>query len=165
MKTMAQKAMMVLALALAANVASAAADSYLYWMLGDNIRNNLGGDTVQYEYATVKLDGEYLSLYKGDAVQGTEVASSLADTAGYWGKFDASASHSTFLFELWNDGATDPVGWLTMNYADMQNFISNGTTPHGTFNVASYGVVPEPTSGLLSLFGLAALALRRRKRA
>ena len=162
MKSIMTKAIAAMALAFAANVALADADSYLYWMLGDDIKNNLGGDTVDYSYAKVKYGDTYLNLYDGATAEGTEISSAVADTAYYWGKI--SSTDSTFLFELYND-SDEKVGWLERSYASMLPYISDGTSTYSAFSLASAGVVPEPTSGLLSLFGIALLALRRRKMA
>ena len=163
MKTMAQKAMMVLALALAANVASAAADSYLYWMLGDTITNPLGGDIVDYSYAKVSFgEDNYLNYYDGTESLGSQIRQT--GLAGYWGMVDTANTSNTFLFELFNESG-DVVGWSERSYAEMSRFIANSTSQHEAQAFTLTTVVPEPTSGLLSLFGLAALALRRRKRA
>ena len=158
MKSLLKKTMIALAFAFASSVVNAAADSYLYWMLGDNILN--GGEAVSYDYAKVKFGETYLNLYDGAENMGAEIGSGLAGTAGYWGMIDRSLTGNTFLFELYNE-SNEKVGWQSASYSDLAEFITDGSSGHGTYTLTS--VVPEPTSGLLMLLGMAGLALRRRK--
>ena len=166
MKTI--KLIAVLALTFAASAASAA-DSYLYWMVEDA---TYGGSDVDFEYATISVDGgsSYLSLYSpGASSSETQYLLSNGGNASYGAPSGVYAGFtgevSSFLVELWNDSDAR-VGWASYNYNSLAEYIykttSGGvaTTPFGVTDV-----VPEPTSGLLSLFGLAALALRRRRRA
>jgi len=176
MKTI--KLIAVLAIALAASAASAAVDSYLYWMVDGA---NYGGSDVAFDYATISVDGgaTYLNLYGADATTSdlTEFASAGyltstpatstygAPTQGLFAGFDSSAGVNTFLIELWLDSQTERVAWQTYSYEYLASFISGDTKGGSSAPFGVTDVVPEPTSGLLSLFGLAALALRRRRRA
>ncbi len=153
---------------LAANMAKAV-DSYLYWMVGENVTYQQNNSAVAWDYAKVKQGDNYLNWYAGYP-SATAVTDSLrSDNAGeslYWGVVDASDQASTFMFELWADAdSSNPVGYLSATYADLKNFITDayGKTPaNGAYSLTQ--VVPEPTSGLLMLFGLAGLALRRKRR-
>lgn len=172
MKSIMKKLVAAAVIALVANSAVAAVDSYLYWMVSPDVYNYLDSSSVNYTYATVRLAGEgneqkYLSWYN----QGSETAGGehLPYVAGvgtyplYWGS-DSFAYNvgSTFLFELWSEGG-DVVGFA--NATPGSSYFVNGTSATGGSPYVLTGVVPEPTSGLLSLFGLAMLALLRRKMA
>ncbi len=171
------KAVAVAAVALAARSAMAAADSYLYWMVGDTVKNLYHGIDVssEWDYAKVRVgDGDtYLSWYnQGDmtTAQGNDKLARLSDTTGtsaaYWGMLDQSATEQTITFELWADGENGGtmVEYLTQSIGALKDFIyTNGSTSGATAYTLT-GVVPEPTSGLLMLFGLAGLALRRKRR-
>ena len=134
-------------------------DYYLYWMLGDTITDATTGATVQYDYAKVSLDGTYLNLFEGATAQGTEIGSAMAGTAYYWGTFQ---SGNTFLFELYSDTDTQlGTSMLSYEVASLSGFIGNSQTVHGAPYVLTN--VPEPTSGLLMLIGMAGLALRRKR--
>lgn len=166
-----------LVLALSAVILSGgalAADSYLYWMAADDIVNPLGGDSVAYNYVRVNYGGtvdengavtggDWLSPYvNGVKSSGTAMTAAGAQAgASYWGDISSYNPYKSIIFELYND-QYELVGWNSLiNAAD---YLGTSTSPASkTYQLTS--VVPEPTSGLLSLFGLAMLALRRRRRA
>lgn len=171
MKTL--KFMFLFAAAVVAVAAQADIDSYFYWMLdtpmqyGAGAGETLNGSEVSYTYAKVSADGgdNYLTLYTTKGSTGSELlAAGQRGVAG----FSSGDSVSTFLIELysWNSGSSEKVGWTTLAYNQAGDYIRSDVTAPGSstyYNVT--GVIPEPTSALLSLFGLAALALRRRKMA
>ena len=149
-----------------------AEDSYLYWLVDSSVHNLISGEAATFDYATVKVSGSdtYLSWYN----QGSSTANGWqmyvndagGTSAAYWGTFNYT-SGSTFLFELWNEvsGGDDTlVGFLETPWVSSSS-IASGTDASGATPYVLTGVVPEPTSGLMMLLGLAALALKRRKQA
>ncbi len=166
MKTV--KIFAALAITLAATAARAE-DSYLYWMVKDA---HYSDSTIQFAYATIKAEGSdsYLNLYApGGATSDINALASTGDgmssstDGGAFAKFDYSSA-TTFLVELWNsDGSV--VGWQSYSYDAWKNFVYTSTGAGSASPLTVSTVVPEPTSGLLMLFGLAGLALRRKRRA
>ena len=171
MKTL--KFMFLFAAVAAAGAVQADVDSYFYWMLDTPVTyssgagSDLAGKNVEYTYAKVRTDGgdSYLTLYSTSGSLNTDTLS--AAQRGVAG-FSSGDSVSTFLIELysWNGSSSEKVGWTTLAYNQAGDYIRNDVTAPGGSNYYHVSqVVPEPTSALLSLFGLAALALRRRKMA
>ena len=155
-------------IAIVSTSAFAASDSYLYWMV-DNPVNLISGEDTTFDYAMVKAGDNYLNWYQYDGIssvsQGTKLWANedgRSTEAAYWGTFDY-APGMNFLFELYNeDGSV--AGFLNTPWVSFAS-IASGTSASGATAYNLTGVVPEPTSGLLALFGLAALALRRRRMA
>lgn len=141
-----------------------AADSYLYWMVKNDIAYSGTSTLVDYSYVRVSYDGNYLSPYVDDEKMGTAMTKAGATSgASYWGDIANYAEGKEFLFELYNE-SREKVAWMSV-LDDMSTHILG---PDSTGVPTAYtlmSVVPEPTSGILSLFGLAVLALRRRRRA
>ena len=159
---------------------------YLYWMLDDAKDSNPHG--VEFTYAKVRVDNtsQYLDVGMLDGVWdskvvvdcdnaavsddtppvGTSIQACWADLAAYAG--DGSAS---FLLELYAADDTLIRSSRSVSYGELAGAKAlaavDKTTgmieTDGVVPFASWSVVPEPTSGLLTLFGLAALALRRKR--
>lgn len=171
MKTL--KFMLMLAAAAAAGAVRAEVDSYLYWMVSDTATYSdaagatLSGTKVNYDYAKISADGgsTYLSLYgPGGGDLGVDTLDK--DLDGYVG-FSSSPAFSSFLVELYTDYSSERVGWATIPYSTvMQNYAFRNITDPSQAQAKLYTVtqaIPEPTSGLLLLLGMAGLALRRRR--
>ncbi len=162
-----------------AMVCGSAAADYLYSMVKDAYYY-FNGKSADFDYLKVKGDGNELKFYgvdKNDSRYsfGSTISSDpndrnssygAQDGAGFYVE-DTTGGYQTFLFELFNEGE-ERVAWqeFTRDTLLKQGNIYDSTSDHSGYNaLVVSSVVPEPTSGLLSLFGLAALALRRRKRA
>ena len=160
-----------------AMVCGSAAADYLYSMVKDAYYY-FNGKSADFDYLKVKGDGNELEFYgvgESDSLgkkiysdrNDSNSSQGAQDDAGFY-VYDPTSSYQTFLFEMFNTGSDERVAWqeFSRNTLLAQGNIYDSTSDHSGYNVLVVSsVVPEPTSGLLSLFGLAALALRRRKRA
>ncbi len=163
-----------------AMVCGSAAADYLYSMVKDAYYY-FNGESADFDYLKVKGDGNDLDFYGVDGNDSLSLIGSTIysdpsdrnssigaqDNAGFY-VYDPTGSYQTFLFEMFNNGSDERVAWQEFSRDTLvaQGNIYNSMSDHSGYNpLVVSSVVPEPTSGLLSLFGLAALALHRRKRA
>lgn len=170
-----------IAVMLAAGLAIATAEAkYLYAMVGD-AENVYNGQEIDFNYAKLSAyDGtqwSYLYYYtfnNGSAVKSQTTAlaanNGYGDTTGavYFDIGGTGDEYQTFLFELYTSSQTgsERVGWQQYSLATVLNSGSvYENVPESNVNKAFTvsQVIPEPTSGILLLLGMAGLALRRRK--
>lgn len=159
-------------------VAAAAEDYVIMWDVFDPKLPT--GESVYFDYATIQVnynDNTFANLYDLSQTEATiytlwnEFDSEYAYTEdATYGMIDSSKAESFFvqLYEA-GDGYPDPstdkvVAWSTFSASDL------GEHTFGPLNAVFIGysvsqVIPEPTSGLLLLFGVAGLALKRRRQA
>ena len=163
----------LLAAAMAVGAAKAD-DSYLYWMVGtlndgkvtysELAGADLAGETVTYDYAMVKIAGEdgYLNIYDTHGDMGGEIVDK--STPAY-AAFPNDKQFTSFLFELYDENDA-MVGWATLARTAAVNggYVYGDPSNPGTPNLYTVTqAIPEPSSGLLLLLGMAGLALRRRR--
>ena len=98
----------------------------------------------------------------GIALQPTGISSdfSSGSVSAFAVIFDATDAASASHYYLVNDGATKSVSFTSSTGAKNLAFGSQATA---TQAAGAWTAVPEPTSGLLMLLGMAGLALRRRR--
>lgn len=173
-----KKLLMLLSVAALALPSTAGENDYLlYWLVSDSyVSQKMGGVTFQGAelYANVSGAaptslGSYFSSSESGLSYLSEVPVQIADLASL-----ASSEILSFYieFQTYNGGVWDTIGkseTMTIGYAQALSAITDyrsGKTPSNysqALSPSSFYAVPEPTSGLMLLVGLASLALKRRR--
>ena len=168
-------------MALSCGVLFAETDMYLYWMIGaDATFTDKSGQTVGKEVLetmTAKIgytyNGQdtYLDLYDSylnqfaASTEGTAFGN-VFDFETFAGTFAQNDSYSFFV-ELAN-GSMTLRSSDSASYSALMPYISSmkgQATPAAAYGFRTFTqAVPEPTSGLLLLLGVAGLALRRKNK-
>ncbi len=173
-------------------VTMSASAELLWWQVKDAAFRGLSGADAYFQYATVR-DGagnapgegsasDYYKLYTVESATGasaateeyqfwagtTEPNQSATSTFGGAQLFgEIQDSVTSLLFELWDVNGT-LVGFANVSRSSWESALTTRGSGQdaGTGGVYTLSaVVPEPTSGLLLLLGMAGLALRRKRRA
>ena len=159
-----------------AGLALSAEEAYslLYWMVEED-----PSAAIPFEYAHVVAvkEGEaaqYLRLYDADSgqvMQSTDQAAidgghATPATYGYLPGEVAAWSGYSFFIELLNDdgGVLGTSKQFPRSYSSLESSIIKTISDQPTvWRQSSFEAVPEPTSGLLMLLGVAVLSLRRKR--
>ena len=143
---------------------SAKGDSYLYWMVDDATYANGDNDFSFYSAQLFAVkDGQENQFVGASLGEGNSTTKNVS--------FDVSAYSDgwSFMVELYasetdENPFTRSVGSISYSTALANGAIYEHLAPSGA-GVATFHMfnVPEPTSGLLMLFGLCGLALKRKR--
>lgn len=131
-----------------------------------------------------EADGTILDLYdpsSGTAFSGEDGVEFMLN-GGAWGAgtptgnlspiftYSAGSPEYSFIVEIGN--VTEASGWTTVaksataTYSELQQYIQSynlGPSQPAVWTPGSFQAVPEPSGGLLTMMGLALLALRRKR--
>lgn len=156
-------------------------DQYFFWQFNpDSVIEGLGNaweagarqgligySTVNNPYNVMG----HLQLYydSGSGLSQADVIhggiSGELDKTAYLAKLDSDQSYYYFV-ELVNESGL--MGYYSLGqYGDLQAYIASADLqilPESVWGESNYKPIPEPTSGLLLLLGVAGLALRRKAR-
>ena len=142
---------------------SRADESYLYWMV--DITDSEYVDSFAFATLKESSTGQYL-LDKQTGVNAIAANDDGLTTSAYDFVMPTAFMSSTysFILELYNESGS-MVGWSTaVNFDEFSGHIFSGMQPTGANPYVFSAVVPEPTSGMLFLVGLALLGLRRKSK-
>ena len=156
------KRILVGLLLMAGVAAHAEYSSYFYWQVDDSV--------ADFSYAQLRLSGgsQYFTIgdtayTKVGAAEGDLGRTTLAVAANL-GSY--ASSEYSFLVEVFGEDDGLLAFSDTFSYDDIAGsfvYSDMGSTLSGTAYGVSVSNVPEPTSGVLLLLGLAALGLRRKR--
>lgn len=147
----------------ASTFTTCAEDFVMWWMVGDDqVDPEIGSYDTAYLYA--KTDGS-IQMKIGKVTDQDELGFSVPSDP----LDSALVKNCSFWVELFSEnhlvGSSEVALYEAVSsYFTSYNGGSPSEAPGGTWTptIQATGDVPEPTSGLLLLFGLAGLALRRR---
>ncbi len=156
------KRILVGLLLMAGVAARAEYSSYFYWQVDDSV--------ADFSYAQLRLSGgsQYFTIgdtayTKVGAAEGDLGRTTLAVAANL-GSY--ASSEYSFLVEVFGEDDGLLAFSDTFSYDDIAGsfvYSDMGSTLSGTAYGVTISSVPEPTSGVLLLLGLAALGLRRKR--
>ena len=172
--------------AVALSMGAFAVDSYLYWMLdesselswtGTDKTTSISAPTYNKVALAVVTDAtgqkvdSYLSLYSiNGTAQTAPVSITPADGASLFANLgNYATSGYSYYIELLNDSTVVGRSADTLSYsaaAYIQSAIggtSQMTAQQWSPSAFTTAAIPEPTSGMLLLLGLAGLALKRKR--
>lgn len=147
-------------------------DQYLYWMVANDAKIDDAGLDAGTYYAKARVgnegSGSYLNFYNSPSSECVVDNTYTFNYGDAMPMFIGLGDTKSFVIELYNSIAGDatPVGYVSITEALMANHLTAGgmtVVAGGPLAVGSFTAVPEPTSGLLLLLGVAGLALRRKK--
>ena len=138
-----------------------------------------GGNIQEGQYVFLDLYIPGYGLDEGGGAWGVE----FSTAGGYWGagvptgnqspsgNYSAGTPEFSFIVELGNSDSSD--NWTTVATSAATAYSDLGDYIHQTFDInpgqlavwtpTQFTAVPEPSGGLLTLMGVALLALRRRR--
>ena len=136
-----------------------------------------GGDITQDTFLDLYIPNYGIDTGNGD------IGVLFSDAGGYWGAgvptgnqspsgdYSAGTPEYSFIVELGNIDSSD--NWTTVATSAAKAYSDLGDYIHQTFDInpgqiavwtpTQFTAVPEPSGGLLTLMGVALLALRRRR--
>ena len=149
-------------------------DMYLYWMIdsGATLEDRSGNADsfnkygVRIAYSDSGKSG-YLNLYDYDGAAGVESFEDATHVQGWdtLAGVGGLGDSTSFLVELFNG---DELAYRSdsVSYGTLGAYISSmkgQARPADTYAFSNFMAVPEPTSGMLLLLGIAGLALKRKR--
>ena len=165
-----KKLMIVAATVLSGFIANA---SYLYWQVSPDAGSNWTSASVHYGTTAGTSQGT-LDLYYDST---TTIGTSINATAAQGGAFASLAIDNASSMSYWVElVGSDPTSWSGSQYALTYSELTSGNFLVDSLNFAAQSEIakmsawtggtqnaPEPTSGLLTLIGMALLGLRRKR--
>lgn len=154
-----------------ADVAGSGYMAYLFMTaqtVASTTGENFGVANTTTAAAVAALTGgtfaDYATTYAA-ASKATTAAGAITGGTGYYGNFNAGDALSAFVVIIDAAAPSDIKNYIVTDIktASWTSGTGSKALNYGSQASATWTAVPEPTSGLLMLLGMAGLALRRRR--